>query len=1013
MAAKEDFRPIEDVICEFLNEDNVRFIFPSSVAMETWSDWAVKNSARTGCKAVALEKWLVWDAFKNEFAQIRDSSKNCIPETLRKLFVRSLLHENSSLVKSGSPSFLHPLISREFAKNSLYFTSWLSAILPSLDLWNTKFTEKHADNIEAALAEDDGENKVYAFLYRRYAEFLEKAGMFDPAWVKLNDIDQTYHFVIFHPEQLKDFNDYKEKIEKANATLVRLPPEQENGEHPQCVLYPNARMELRRTVLRIRELHEKQNVCWSDIALTVPNLETYRPYIERELNNYCVPFAMRSGLSYTQNCAGRVFEEIQNCFDSGFNLESVRTVLQDSFIPWQKPEINEAIVQTAIETRSICPYKQNGKIIDPIEEALAAKTAAIAQLIEESAASTDDPEAPESAETATEKLELAQAALDRYTSLKKCFSSICGAKSFKAVKEAWQSFESGFLYEAKIWPNDKDNIVGICIAELTKYIAIEKEHSEKLGLKIEKPYEFFLDELSTNIYTPQKPKNICISVFDYRAAADAYFDYHFVINANQKDLEVPFKELGFLSEKKRAELGADDNEGATEAYIRLYAKTGRDRVFFSSSTNSFDGFAIPHTYFDEIDILKSGDPTAYLDKEDFFLNEKKYLLETEGGAAAAAPDKITELQRGSFLAWQAKKSQTQIDMNKVNSLLSAKAKASLVYDENFGKGKFKISQTDLKNFFPCRRKWIFNKVVHLKEESPSVELMSHFDFGNICHKIVELVFEEYAKTGRTLPVLDSDSDIEELRTKVEAATEKALTEKDKWTRADDFKNSRLAVDMLLTQKHIFSDYIMNFMRQFCCLPKKESGTFAGYSVNGVEKSFSAKLNQSYELYGRIDCILAGNDEQGNVIIDYKTGSLPKRDECYPDNQNALNNFQMAFYYKLLSEQSKRYDVQDGLFYSLKKDSKNKFDKTYIISSADNSGKEGTKKIYSAEEFEEKAGNLLDLYLNDFTGTIDSAGFEPPSKNKNGRTTVKTYLHCANCDYNNICRTTFAVAKEEL
>ena len=122
---------------------------------------------------------------------------------------------------------------------------------------------------------------------------------------------------------------------------------------------------------------------------------------------------------------------------------------------------------------------------------------------------------------------------------------------------------------------------------------------------------------------------------------------------------------------------------------------------------------------------------------------------------------------------------------------------------------------------------------------------------------------------------------------------------------------------------------------------------------------------------------------------------------------------MAFYYKLLKEQSKRYDVQDGLFYSLKKESDNKFKKTYIISSADNSGKDGTKKIYSAEEFEEKVGNLLDLYLNDFTGTIDSAGFEPPSKNNNGRTTVKTYLHCANCDYNNICRTTFAVAKEEL
>ena len=1023
MAAKEDFRSIEDVICEFINKDNVRFVFPSTVAMETWSDWAVKNSGRTGCKAVALEKWLVWDAFKNEFAQIRDSSKTCIPETLRKLFVRSLLHENSELVKNGGQSFLHPLISNSFAKNSLHFTSWLSAILPSLDLWNTKFTETHADNIEVALSEDDGENKVYAALYKRYADFLQKAGMFDPAWVKLNDIDQTYHFVIFHPEQLKDFNDYKEKIAQANATLVRLPPEQES-EHPDCLLYPNARMELRRTVLRIRELHEKQNVPWSDIALTVPNLETYRPYIERELKNYCIPFAMRSGLSYTQNCAGRVFEEIQNCFDSDFNLESVRTVLQDGFIPWRAPEINEAIVQTAIETRSICSYKQNGRTIDPIEEALAAKIADTAQAPEMSApaatsAATPEPaaalpsETPEEAEAAKEKLALAQAALERYTGLKKCFASICSAKSFKAIKEAWHAFESGFLYDAKIWPNDKDNIVGICIAELTKYIAIEKEHSEKLSLKIEKPYEFFLDELNANIYTPQKPKNICISVFDYRAAADAYFDYHFVINANQKDLEVPFKELGFLSEKKRAELGASDNEGATEAYIRLYAKTGRDRVFFSSSTNSFDGFAISHTFFNEINILKVKDPTAYLDNEDFFLNEKKYLLEA-APENRAAPEAITKLQRKSSLVWQAKKRETQIDMNRVNRFLSGKAKESLVYDTAVGNRKFKISQTDLKNFFPCRRKWIFNKAAHLKEESSSVELMAHYDFGNICHKIVELIFEEYTGTKKPLPVLDSDEAVKELRQKVETATEKALTEKDEWTRANDFKNSRLAVDMLLTQKHIFSDYIMSFMQQICSHSEKPgSGKFADYSVNSVEKSFSAKLNQSYELYGRIDCILSGNDEQGDVIIDYKTGSLPKSDECYPDAQNTLNNFQMAFYYKLLSEQPKRYDVQDGLFYSLKKNSKDTFDKTYIISNADKTSKDGTKKIYTAEDFKENVVNLLDLYLKDFTTSIDSAGFEPLAQNKNERSFVKSYLHCASCDYNNICRTTFAVAKEEL
>lgn len=1034
MAAREDFHPIEEIICEFINQENVKFVFPSTIAMETWSDWAIKHSEKTGCKAVALEKWIVWDAFKSEFAQIHNSEKRCIPESLRKLFVRSLLQENSRLVQGGAQSFLHPLISDNFAKNSLHFTSWLSAVLPSLDLWNTKFAEAHAGSIEEAMQEDDGENKVYAALYKRYSAFLDKAGMFDPAWVKLNDIDKSYHFIIFHPEQLKDFNDYEEKIKQADALLVRLPREQENDEKPQCMVYPNARMELRRTVLRIRELHEKHGVAWSDIALTVPELESYRPYIERELKNYCIPFEIRSGLSYTQNCAGRIFEEIRNCVDNGFNLESVRAVLQDGFVPWAAPEINEEIIQTAIETRSICSYRQGGKIIDPLEETLAEKAGTAQEKLEALQGGAEDapttPAAPQNtpaatpaaltadtadAETAANaieeakaELELAQAAYNRYTSLKKCFSEICGAKTFSAIKEAWHSFETDFLQDGSVWAKDKDNIVGICIAELAKYIAIEKEHSEKLNLKIEKPYEFFLDELNSGIYTPQKPKNVCVSVFDYRAAADAYFDYHFIINANQKAVEVPFKELGFLSEKKRKELGASDNEGATEAYIRLYAKTGKDHAFFSSSTNSFDGFAIPHTYFDEINILKDGDPTAYLDKEDFFLNEKNYLLSEE----RATPGAITKLQQDSFKAWQTRKNSTQLDMQKLNSFIATKAKDALVYGSSAQTGRCKITQTDLKNFFPCKRRWVFKKALHLKEESTTVDLMGHYDFGNICHKIVELIFEEYAMTGKPLPILKTDQDFEELRAKVNGATEKALTEKDKYTKSDDFKNSRLAVTMLLTQKQILSDYIMDFMKQVCQLPEApNSGRFGGYSVIGVEKSFSAKLSKDFELYGKTDCILSGNDEQGDVIIDYKTGKIPDLKDCYPDGQNLLNDFQISSYYKLLSEQPDAYDVQESLFYSLKKTASNgkeEFKKRYVVSETP-----GKAKVLSAEDFKDKVVALLDAYLEDFAAAVNSASFEPLSANKSRRTAVKTYLDCVSCDYKDICRTTFAVAKEEL
>ena len=1009
MLSKEDFRSIEDVICDFINKDNVKFVFPSAIAMETWSDWAIKNSSKTGYCAIALENWTEWDTFKREFAQVHDTEKNCIPETLRKLFARSLLKENSELVKNKQKSFLHPLVNDSFAHDSLHFTSWLAAVLPSLDLWNSKFSEKNSENYEEALDKDDGENRVYANLYKRYADFLNKAKMFDPAWVKLNDIDKTYHFVIFHPEQLKDFNDYKEKIEQCNSTLVRLP--RENIFHPVCTLYPNARMELRRTVLKIRELHEKHNISWLDIALSVPNLKANRPYIERELNLYCIPFAVRSGVSYTQNSAGRIFEEIKACVENNFNLESVRTILQDGFIPYRKIELNEKIIQTALETRSICSYKQNNKIIDPISEAFRDK------ISQKESFATSEPAQSNTEETENE-IALLKESLFWYEGLKKSFESIYNAKTFKSIKESWHSFESNFLKDEKIWQNDKDNIIGICIAELSKHIAIEKEHSALFNFSIEKPFDFFIEELNSNIYTPQRPKNVCISVFDYRAAADAYFDYHFIINASQKNLDVPFKELSFLSEKKRKELGANDNEGATEAYIRLYAKTGESRVFFSNSTNGFDGFAISHTFFNEIDVIKNKDETYCLDNEDFFLNEKKYLLSENSENNATKPIAITTLQKESFLKWQLKLRETKIDIEKINLFFAEKAKEALVYGNyNSNAKKIKITQTDLKDFFPCKRKWIFKKIIRLKEETATVELMAHYDFGNICHKIVELIFEEYSKTEKPLPDLQNTLDNESrilLRKKIETAVEKTLTEKETKTKENDFRNSRLAMDVLLAQKHIFSDYIMSFMEQICKTPEKEeSGVFAGSAVNSVEKSFSAELNEKYELYGKIDCILTGNDKDGDIIIDYKTGTIPDKKDCYPNTQNILNNFQISFYYKLLSAQPKLYDVQDALFYSLKKNNKDVFDKKYIISKAGKEQKDQSKKIFTAQEFEDNVLSLLDLYLNDFTHSLETACFEPLTSNNNERMNVKTYVHCKSCDYSDICRTTFTVAREEL
>jgi hypothetical protein len=68
----------------------------------------------------------------------------------------------------------------------------------------------------------------------------------------------------------------------------------------------------------------------------VPDLETYRPYLEREFERYCIPYVIRGGQSLTTNSAGTVFSQINQCYNSDFSYDSVRQLLLNELIPWKE-----------------------------------------------------------------------------------------------------------------------------------------------------------------------------------------------------------------------------------------------------------------------------------------------------------------------------------------------------------------------------------------------------------------------------------------------------------------------------------------------------------------------------------------------------------------------------------------------------------------------------------------------------------------------------------------------------
>ena len=121
---------IEQVIRENISNQKVHFVFPTQMAAELWADRAVFV---TECPAVAMERFVAWDDFKGNSVRSRHQEKRSVPSVMRKIFARQLIRENSRA------PFLKNLIVPQYAENAQGFASWISSILPSLELWKKYF----------------------------------------------------------------------------------------------------------------------------------------------------------------------------------------------------------------------------------------------------------------------------------------------------------------------------------------------------------------------------------------------------------------------------------------------------------------------------------------------------------------------------------------------------------------------------------------------------------------------------------------------------------------------------------------------------------------------------------------------------------------------------------------------------------------------------------------------------------------------------------------------------------
>ena len=969
-----DAKDISSIFKNYLADEKINFVFSTDVVMNSWIDWCVMNPEESGVSAVPLERFIAWDNFKGQFLDGGEENKTAIPALLRKLFVNNLLAKNKE------QHFFKKIISPEYSDNYSAFTNWISDILPSLKLWcslkfpGQKLSFETQNQINETLDEEDQD---FLSLFLLYSEFLENNKMFEPAWTVPDFSSVDKKFVIIYPELLEDYADFIDIFSKTeDFIIVNLPKIEKSQKGPECLAYSDSRKELRRTVLKIRELVESGKAEWTEIALNIPDLETYRPYVEREFEKYCVPYVIKAGETLSTCSAGLIFSQISECYSNDFSFDSVRQLLLNEFIPWKEniKKIKENLIREGQNMHCICSYyNPNSNVInDCWLEAL-------------------------NATSSKNNLEL-----NFYKTLKNDIEKLFESSSFENILKAWVIFKEHFLEESD-FSETANNILSTCINRLKDLIQIEKDYLIPLKLINESPYSFFIQEIDTKQYTPQTQK-VGVNVYKYKLSAAANIKYQFVIDASQKNLELPYKRLSFLNAEKRKQLGIEKEDkylNVSKLFIELYAKSN---CYFSYAEDSFSGFAIAHNYFSPWQPKSKGEkengPFAELDSKDFILREKELLLSKQKDFPSELS--ISENQKNQFNTWFNRRT-TFNPQEKESKLLQELITEYLTTNR---KSKLpSITQSDLKDFFPCPRNWFFNRIIKLQEDSLDTELMTPFTIGNINHRILELFFKWcITNNKRKIPCSSSDYTFSDEDSKLIYSLLNEFIDKIIFEEySKDYSDSPLTKLCLASQKNEIINDIFTFLEIFCApLDKKGFGNSSvAYAEEWITTTEESSPDKKWVYSGKIDCVIIDENEEV-YIIDFKSGSTPKIKDCKADEygEGILVDFQIPQYITLMNSLQENSYIQNALFYSIKEKKK-----TIIVEPSE---KKAPRASSTTIENYQNTIQIFHNYSRQFYSKISSMDLEPKKDEQDIYNNVDPYTTCIDCAFKQICRTTYSI-----
>jgi len=957
---------VETVLLENINKNNSRFIFPTDIAASRWADHLLRLKGGS----VAMNKFIAWDVFKQNSIKSKVQNKKSIPSALRKIFVSRLLAENAEAVKRGESPILTSLIRVKWAHGAAQFSPWLTELLPQLGSWFNRITGLPIDSILSkgagkAAFNFTGDDRDMFVLALRYAQFLEKHGLFEPAWETPPFNDEGMECFIFFPESLSDYGEYREILASSGHVKTVSAFTEENSPC-DTFFYVNARREITEASLYIRALHENENVNWDAIALCLPDSENYEPYVLRELKNRNIPFVRRSSKPLTDYGAGLFFLSVTDCTSRDFAFSAFTGLVLNKNLPWKDTESIDSLVYFGINNNCISSWveQRDGKekAVNVWEDAFERPVGGIDSHVRKF-----------------------------YYDLKRRLLSLRNAASFSEIRRQYFSFRESF-FDMEKCTQETDLILSRCISELIYLIEIENSFPDE---KASDPFLFFCEYLSEKNYLAQT-KVSGVNILPYKTAAASPFDCHIVLGAGQDSLSVVYTRLDFLPRKKREELGIFD-EDASAAFINMHKFNSLKTAAFFCSEQSFSGFTVAHS--------KIGAPSKpkenYADDPVLGAKFSKDYYRLESDFENMKPFVLHENQKNGYENWKTRR-------KKSGGGEKTASKRTLDYiQKRFANNpdyphKYSVSASSLNIYYQCSLKWLFQRVLGIENEQIEANLTAENISGIIYHAALDMFFSKIKEKKEALesPVY-SDRGVElpsSYRKLLQTCVNKifdgfpsiqANEEEVKRTQM-----SSLTSRFLRAEKRHFLFNLENCIARFLSL-------FSGCFVLGCETSYKSPRGNFF-LNGKLDCILKDKEEK-YIIVDFKLRSLPNRSDCTGEGEAGLRDFQLPMYITLAGEKEK-IEIGTTLFFSIL----NTAPQVIIGKVAD---------AQTEETFPKKEEDIIlhnsGMYLQ-IMKEFDNRTLQFADEISSGRFTVfeQDSKVCYSCQYNRICRKVYAIKIEK-